>query len=424
MLNAGARARFARTRIIIARIDVRILYISDSLPYPLYGGTAVRYYNLLRRIAAQNEVWLITFLDATGESVDLAPLQKFLQHVETVKLPHHDHVAYVPGLIQYGLQGKPFELSFYHSDELTRRIGELTTQVDFDLAEIVHSHMALYRDALAPRLYAKSILTFIDVQFQKSQRISRIARQPDKKLRAWIYAKMMRRWEPTYADHFGRCIVMSETDRHLLLGVNPGLRVRVVPNGVDTHAYQPLTQNGASASLIFIGSMHYGPCVDAALFFCNEVLPRLRQKVGAVEFWIVGKNPSRAVNALNGNGVHVTGRVDDPVPYYQHSTVCVVPLRAGGGTRLKILEAMALGRPVVSTTLGCEGLDVVDGEHLLIADDPEQFAAQTARLLNDAALYARLVANARQLVVARYDWDTIAHDLQNVYAELAQAEKP
>jgi len=231
---------------------------------------------------------------------------------------------------------------------------------------------------------------------------------------------MMRRWEPCYAERFGRCITVSEADRRLLRTVNPRLQVDVVANGVDTKVYQPLPQEGTSPSLLFIGKMSYRPNGDAVLYFCREILPRIRRMIGEVEMWIVGKDPLPEVRQLNGDGVYVTGRVDDVVPYYSRSTACVVPLRAGGGTRLKILEAMALGRPVVSTSVGAEGLDVVDGEHLLIADSPEQFAEKTVRLLTDRALYQRITTNARQLVVTRYDWDAIAGQLMQIYAEMSK----
>jgi glycosyltransferase involved in cell wall biosynthesis len=166
---------------------------------------------------------------------------------------------------------------------------------------------------------------------------------------------------------------------------------------------------------MFIGSMSYPPCIDAALYFCNEILPLIRRAVPGVSCHIVGRDPPSEVRRLTGPGLVVTGRVPDVVPCYRESTVCVVPLRAGGGTRLKILEAMALGRPVVSTTIGCEGLDVVHGEHLLIADTPEAFATSTVRLVTQPALARSLCANARQLVEARYSWDPIANRLMEVY---------
>ena len=139
-----------------------------------------------------------------------------------------------------------------------------------------------------------------------------------------------------------------------------------------------------------------------------------------VQVWIVGVDPPQEVFRLTGNGVHVTGRVEDVIPYYSRSTVSIVPLRAGGGTRLKILEAMALGRPVVSTSIGCEGLDVVDGQHLLIADDPQQFADKTVRLLTDSTLYKRIAAEAREFVVTRHDRDVIAGQLLDVYTKVMQ----
>jgi len=155
--------------------------------------------------------------------------------------------------------------------------------------------------------------------------------------------------------------------------------------------------------------------VDAALYFCNQILPQLKRAMGKVQVWIIGANPTPEVLALAGEDVHVTGRVEDVVPFYRRCAVAVVPLRAGGGTRLKILEAMALGRPVVSTTIGCEGLEVIDAEHLLIADSPQQFAEKITLLLTDKNLFNRIVNNARRLVSDKYDWEMIARQLLDIY---------
>jgi glycosyltransferase involved in cell wall biosynthesis len=149
----------------------------------------------------------------------------------------------------------------------------------------------------------------------------------------------------------------------------------------------------------------------------NDILPRLRRLIGDVELWIVGRSPAPEVLRLDGGSIRVTGTVPDVVPYYERSAVAVVPLRAGSGTRLKILEAMALGRPVVSTSVGCEGLDVEHERHLLVADDAEAFARQTARLLADGALYRRLADEGRRLVEARYDWSVLGDRLLDVYAQ-------
>lgn len=397
---------------------MRILMIAKDIPYPPISGGTVRAYNLLRRIATRHQVWLATHLCTPDEAEGVAHLQEFCCHVATGYLRRRHPLAHLPGLLRYAAAGRPLELKFYYSNELADKIRRLASEVEFDIVLIEESQTMLYLEVLPPDTRSKYVLTFYDVVFERSARTSRIARSPILRGRAWLDSLMMRRWEPRYAEQFDRCIAVSETDRVSLIAANPRLRVDVIPNGVDTQVYQPLPRESTSPALLFIGSMSYPPCNDAVLYFTAEILPRIRRIVPNVEMWIVGSDPSPEVMQLNGNGVHVTGRVDDVRPYYGRITVCVVPLRAGGGTRLKILEAMALGRPVVSTTIGCEGLEVADGEHLLIADSPERFAEQTVCLLTDRALYERIATNARQLVVTRYDWDVIAGQLMQICTEV------
>jgi glycosyltransferase involved in cell wall biosynthesis len=327
--------------------------------------------------------------------------------------------AKAPGMLRYALEGKPPELRLLHSEELVGKIGQLFSMMDFDIVQI-ESDMALYLATLPPNKSYKSLQMFHNVASVQLARISHVELRGDRRLRTWMNGVLLGRWEPRYAENFDRCTTVSEVDQQLLMKANPRLHIDVIPNGVDIEKYQPLPlpPPNVTPSLMFIGSMDYPPCVDAVLYFHSEILPLIRQAINPVELRIVGRDPSPEVLKLNGSGVHVTGRVEDVVPYYRECSVCVVPLRAGGGTRLKILEAMALGRPVVSTTMGCEGLDVVDGEHLLIADTPEQFAESTVRLLSERHLSQDICANARKLVEARYGWDTIAKRLMDVYEEL------
>jgi glycosyltransferase involved in cell wall biosynthesis len=291
--------------------------------------------------------------------------------------------------------------------------------VAFDVVDIVDSHMGLYLEALPPELRRRSVLTFIDVVSRKYDRIARVEPKRLRKWRSWIYSRMMRSWEPSYAGRFARCIAVSESDRHLLLSSNPHLQVDVVPNGIDTTEFQPLPYTKAKPALLFVGNMGYRPNIDAMVFFCSEVYPYLEGQTPGLELWITGLHPPQEVQALARDGVHVTGTVDDVRPFYERSTVCIVPLRAGGGTRLKILEAMALGRPVVSTSIGCEGLEVVDGQHLFIADTAEAFADRTLRLLSDSELRQRIIEQARELAVAHYDWDVITRHLMQTYTAAA-----
>jgi sugar transferase (PEP-CTERM/EpsH1 system associated) len=397
---------------------MRILIIADYLPYPLIGGDRIRIYNLLRRIASRHEVSLAAFLEKPGDDEGVAHLQQFCASVETASFQRRSRLVRVPGLLRYALAGKPPELKLLHSEELGGKIRQLVSTMDFDIVQIEHARMGLYLETLPQNRSCKSILMFHNFTLQQYRQIFHIERRLDRKIRALLNSVAMGQWEPRYAERFDRCTTVSEADQRLLKRANPRLRVDVIPNGVDIQKYQPLPAENASSALLFIGNMGYPPCVDAVLYFCREIFPHIRRKIGAAELWIVGRDPRSEVLQFNGDRVHVTGRVDDVIPYYRQSAACVVPLRAGGGTRLKILEAMALGRPVVSTTIGCEGLEVVDGEHLLIADSPDQFAEKTVRLLTDRQLYQHISTNGRQLVETRYDWDKIAGRLMEVYAEI------
>ena len=391
------------------------MFITDRLPYPPISGDRLRVYNLLRRIAAKHEVWLASMLEAPAATEEVAHLSEFCAGLITAPEPRMHTLAHLPGLLRCGLAGKPLELKFHDSERFAADIRRITDAVRFDLVQIEHSFMARYIETLSTCPPSKHILDFQNTTFEQHGQISRLRIGRARQIRAWVYSVLMRRWEPRYAERFDGCTTVSEDDRHILISANPRLRIDVIPNGVDTTLYKPLMLPEAMDSLLFIGTMSYAPCTDAALYLCQEVLPRVRQHLSDTQAWLVGAEPPPMIVKLNGNGIHVTGRVADVTPYYAKCAVCVVPLRAGGGTRLKILEAMALGRPVVSTSIGCQGLDVVDGEHLLIADTAELFVEQTVRLLTDKVLYQRIATNARRLVVDRYDWDAIAAKLEKVY---------
>ena len=336
---------------------MRILIIANSLPYPMISGDRIRNYNLLCRIANQHEVSLAALLETPDDIEGVSQLREFCVKVETASFSQGNHLAKASGMLRYVLQGKPPDLSLLHSEELVEKIRQLVTQTDFDIVQI-DTRMGLYLETLPKSLRSKSILMFADFTLQQSSRISKVEQNLYRKLRRLLLSVTMGFWETRYAERFDRCTTVSESDRHLLTKANPRLQVDVIPNGVDIEKYRPLPlpPENIPPCLMFIGHMGYPPCVDAMLYFCREIFPLIRRKIGTVELWIVGRDPLPEVLELNGNGIHVTGRVADVVPYYKQSTVCVVPLRAGGGTRLKILEAMALGRLLFRRPSAVKGL--------------------------------------------------------------------
>jgi len=398
---------------------MRFLMITNTLPYPPNAGHPIRNINLLKRIAKDHQVWLLVMVTEEEAHADLGPLADFCE--EVILVPAYDPGALARPMqaLKFLLKGTPPELRLYETREMIEALHDLTSRVDFDIIQFEDSYMARYQEYLPADWQGRKVLTFIDIAYRQYDRIYRIETKILRKLRLWLYSRMMYTWEPQYAGNFDLNITMSDIDRDLLLTRNSSLNIKTIPNGVDTHEFHPLPMPSDGAiKLIYVGNMGYRPNVDAVTFFCEDILPLIHAKLPDVEFWIVGKSPLPEVEALANDHVHVTGSVEDVRPYYEKSTVCVIPLRAGGGTRLKILESMALGRPVVSTSIGAEGIDYTDGENILLGDDPLTFASQTILLLQNKSKRQTILEQARQFVMDHYDWDSITARLLKAFEEL------
>jgi sugar transferase (PEP-CTERM/EpsH1 system associated) len=232
----------------------------------------------------------------------------------------------------------------------------------------------------------------------------------------------MRRFEQRTVARFDRVLAVSDVDRETfqrLYGERLGSPVSVIPTGVDTEYFVPQpVDRQARKGIVFTGSMDWLPNADGVEYFCREILPIIRQSEPEVTFTVVGRSPTPSVRRLAHDcGVEVTGRVEDVRPYLADAAVYVVPLRIGGGTRLKIFEAMAAGRAVVSTSIGAEGLPTQNGKHLLLADEPSSFACAVIRLLRDTRMRETIERNARALVAERYDWSAAALCLERAIEE-------
>ncbi len=265
--------------------------ITDHVPYPPTRGTAIRNYNLLRRIAREHEVWIATFANSVEERDNINHLLGFCKGVETVETLESSGLDHPIRALQYMIKGLPMELRLYESQELINKVNHLVSTIDFDVVDIVDSYMGLYLDTLPLELRSRTVLTFIDVVFSKYDRIFRLEPGLPRKLRMWLYSRMMRHWEPYYAERFARCMTVSESDRQLLLSCNPLLKIDTVPNGIDTKQYQPLPYSNSKPSLIFVGNMGYRPNIDAMLYFCHDVYPSIKIALPDLELWITGLHP-------------------------------------------------------------------------------------------------------------------------------------
>ena len=396
-----------------------VLWLTYGLPWPTDRGCSIRYFNLIRRVATRYRVLLFAMLESADEARHLPQLAPLCERVEWAAMRSGSAIARARDFCGHFSRGRPLVTWPYCSRALETKLRDLISTGAIDILQIEHSFLAHFRDAVPDGSACQTILSFHN--FCETQSRSMLGMQVGavEKLGLLVRAFLMRGWEARHAARFDRCLVVSEIEAQRLRAGATGTAVSLVPNGVDTTALRPLPEAAAGKRLIFVGHLRYGPNIDAVRFLARHILPALRARIPAARLTVVGEGTPRVLREFAGrDDIELVGRASSPIPYYADAHVAVVPLRAGGGTRLKILEAMALGRPVVSTPLGCEGLAVEDGKHLLIANDAETFAAAAAHLLTDRALAARLTEQARALVERDYDWTGIAERLFGVYDEL------
>jgi len=405
---------------------MRILLFTPQLPYPPHQGTTIRNYNIIRELARRHEVHLLSFVQQEDELAAAAPLREACQSVRVVKAPRRTTAQRVRALLTSSLPDMAMRLP---SEEFQATLDSYIGQVRPDVVQVEGIEMAQYGLALIKRRTGPyPVLVFDDHNAEyilQRRAFETDVRQPRRWIGAmysWVQWHRLARYEQLTCEQHDWTVVASEADAAAVHELLPNLDLTVIPNGVDSTFYRP----GAdfrreitlpANSLVFTGKMDFRPNVDGVLWFVNEVLPLIRSQEPDVRFYIVGQKPHPRVVALGEKpGVVVTGYVDDVRPYIAQASVYVVPLRMGGGTRLKIMEAMAMAAAVVSTSLGCEGFPLIADKHLKVADGEAQFAAAVLALLRDRPQALRLGAQARHFVEQHYDWGNIVPLFDQVYA--------
>ncbi|MDA8156888.1 MAG: glycosyltransferase [Actinomycetota bacterium] len=401
---------------------MNILLISQDFPYPPVSGDRIRNYNLIKVLSRRHRIHLISFEGHCQQEEHVAEMKKFCASVKTVPLEKCNRFQRILRFARTVLSGQPQHNCFW---VFQKAMADAITQAikgnQFDIIQIEHSHMAPYVRNIPAGGKLKKVLTLHNIGFVQYRRIFQFEKKLRMKARflhSWLTS---RRWEPAYSMNFDKCVTMSEIDKRILHSANPGLDIDVVPNGVDLGFYKMVPAKPGRNSILFVGILDYAPNADAVLYFSKEIFPRIAAQNPGMDFYVIGRNPTQQIRQLAGNpGIKVVCHAADLRPYYERCFAAVVPLRSGGGTRLKILEAMAMGMPVVTTSVGCEGIDVTDGENILIADSPGEFASNVIKIFSDRNRQVMIGAAARRLVEARYSWEKIGGHLENIYSGLLE----
>jgi sugar transferase (PEP-CTERM/EpsH1 system associated) len=394
---------------------VNVLLLSPWFPWPPFGGALTRVFETARHLAQRHRVTLLAPVSRPPEAEDVATLKTFCADV--VAVPVSDQSGAILGRLARGLlRGMPLIQGLHYDANLARHLRRLTSVNAYDVIHVEHSFMAPYMSAVSVRLPAKKILSMHNVESLRFRREMNTATWGPRKLALSGDYHLFGSWEGRAVRGFDAIAAVSPAEQEWVREHAPDAEVALVPNGVDVDYFKTAGNTAIHRSIVFPGLMNYPPNVDAVKWFCGAVLPLVLRRHPDVKFSIVGDKPLSAVRALARRGrVEVTGRVPDARPYMDSAAAVVVPVRSGAGTRLKILEAMAMRRPVVSTTQGAESLDVVHGVNILIADTPEDFANHVCALLSDPGLGDRLGRAGRRLVETTYDWRLCFHQLDALY---------
>lgn len=400
---------------------MKILFVSTKSPLPTNDGHALRTYNLLREVAARHEVYLLSFVKFKEEHEHLQELQKLCASVRCIDLPENNsRFSLTLSLLKNHFSSRPFVADKYDTTAMRAEITRIIKTQGIDLVHLDMLPLCCYLDCLKG---TPVVLNEHNVESALLDRRLTTESNPLFRYYLGVQQKRLEAFETESVNNVDHVVCCSEPDRELLMEMAPSTPVAVVPNGVDTEYFQPLENSKEMCmSLVFVGGMNWFPNRDAVQWFDKEVFPEILATIPTVRLQIIGKSTESA-NWQYGQSIEVTGFVDDIRPHLSEAAVFVVPLRIGGGTRLKILDAMAMGKAIVSTSIGAEGLDVMPGRDLLIADTTQDFARAVLDLLVNRDKRFELGSAARELVKNRYQWENIALLLDKAYTQAAEGRK-
>ncbi len=407
---------------------MKILFLTPQVPYPPQQGTALRNWGLIAGLAARHQVSLLTF---AAQPFQPAPaLAAACARIETVEQPVRTLSRRLRDLL---LTRQPDMALRLASPLFRQRLAAWLQRESFDIVHIEGIELAPYLDLLEaarPRPFLLFDNHNCEYLLQKRACLTDLRHPLRWHGAAYSFVQWQRlhRYEAQVCRRADHVLAVSAADAAALRALAPGLSPTVIPNGLHLSAYAPDTPPApgmGQQAIVFTGKMDYRPNVDAVLWFARQVLPRIRQQIPQAHLWIVGQRPHRRLDPLRADpAITLTGQVESPQPFIAGAAVYVVPMRMGGGTRLKVLEAMAMERAVVATRLGAEGFPVTDGQELLLADEPEAFAEAVVSLLRDPQRRAELGRVARAFVQAHYDWSVLIPRLESIYPRKSQPLAP
>ena len=402
---------------------MRVLYLSTRFCWPITSGAHLRDFYLARQLAAKSTLTYLGLDREMDGPVGSSRRERLEALPDSEMVRVRRQAGYGPIDLVRGILGPtPVSILNFTAPQIMDKIERVLREGRFDIIQFEGVHLLVYARRIR-QIAANTplICDWHNIESEIQRRYAQTSASPARRLYARRTAQLLKRAEREVLRLANAHTVCSERERQVLLEQVPEAHITVIPNGVDTafFAATSAVAEGLRQNVVFVGSMDYHANIDAAMFFAKAIWPGLRERRPDLRFFIVGSKPvPEVVELANQPGITVTGTVEDLRPHYRKAVMVVVPVRVASGTRLKVLEAMAAGVPVISTRLGAEGLAVTPGKDILIADTPAEIIDTAAALHQDTATWHELTANALRLVQVEYDWFVIGERLERVYTEL------
>lgn len=400
---------------------MRILLISRCPPYPLYLGDRLIVYHLAEELEGRrHKIDLLAFAQRPGDWGEQRHYDTRFEHVELIREPKRTPVAY----LQRALLRFPHRAEDSWSPEMWQAIDRRIASTRYDVVHLFGG-VQVYEFYHALRGLPAVITPYESYSLYLRRLVGEGFNPSPAKLADYIQLQLARRFESWMFSPYRRTVVVSQRDKDELLSINPALNIDVIPNGIDLYYFRQARVRRKALALLFVGNYEYPPNVDAALRLATEILPLVQKRVPGVKLWLVGNAPPPEVLALAGDSIKVTGRVPDVRPYLARAAAFVCPLRLGAGIKNKVLEALAVGCPVIATRLSVDGIDVRHGHDVLIVEDDNISIAQAVvTLMQDKTLQNRLVDHGRALIERQYSWTRVGELYEALYREVSSAQTP
>jgi glycosyltransferase involved in cell wall biosynthesis len=391
---------------------MKILQIAPRIPYPPTDGGKIVTYNTIKYLALRgHDITLICFDDKEKK---IPELEKYCKLISIEKDTKNNFLGYIFNIFS----NIPYTISKYLSNNIKKDILDLLKKNKFDIIVLNQLHTAYYGFFIKEEFNLPVVLREQNVETIIMKRFYKNNKNLFIKFYAYLQYKKLYKYESKICEIFDRCIMITKNDEKIMKEINPYVNTSVISAGVDTSYFYPINIREEGYSLISVASMDWLPNIEAIEWFCKKILPLIKNEIPRVKLYVVGINPPNAIKKLGGNNVIVTGFVEDVREYIAKCQIFIVPLKTGSGMRIKILNALAMEKAIVSTSIGCEGIEVTNGKNIYIADDKKEFAKKVIFLLNNKNERDRRGKEGLKLVKEKYQWEKIAEDTETEFKKI------